>query len=258
MKLNLIFPLLVILSLAFSACVSMPGALANGSDIPDLKGTAWVLAEINGQPVLENSLPTLVFDETSLGGNGSCNRFGGDYTQDGDKLSVSALFSTMMYCEGVSDQEQAYLAALQAAASFRIDGGRLIILDASGASTLVFDPQDNSLEGKTWQLTAYAIPNAITSLIVDTQISAQFDGGSMSGSAGCNTYNAAYTLDGNKTTFGPAVSTKMFCAEPEGLMQQETDFLSAIATAVTYRVEGRTLTFFNAEGQIVLQFLQEE
>lgn len=258
MKLNPIFPLLVILSLALSACASLPGTRAQGSDFPDLKGTSWVLVEINGQPVLENSLPTLSFDEGALGGNGSCNTFGGDYSQEGDKLTVGPLFSTLMYCDGISDQEQAYLAALQAAAAFRIEGGRLSLLDANGAVSLVFDPQDTSLEGKTWLLTAYAIPNGVTTLVPNTEITAQFAEGNMSGSAGCNNYFASYTLDGNKVTFGPAGATKMFCETPEGLMQQETDFLNAIGLAVSYRVEGRMLSFYNAEGQTVLQFLQGE
>ncbi len=258
MKLNPLFPLLVILSLALSACASLPGARAEGGQAPDLKGTAWVLVEIGGQPVVENSLPTLNFSEGALGGNGSCNTFGGDYTQDGDKLTVGPLFSTMMYCEGVSDQEQAYLAALQAAASFRVVDGRLTILDASGAVSLVFDPQDTSLEGRPWLLTAYAVPDAVTSLIPDTQITAQFANGNMSGSAGCNNYFASYTLEGNAVTFGPAGATKMYCETPEGLMQQEAAFLSAIEKAASYRVEGRTLTFFDANGQIVLQFVQGE
>lgn len=260
MKKNLLWIVLTVLLLAaLSACANFPAVGASaGQQPPNLKGTAWVVGEINGQPLVEGSLPTLVFDEAALGGNGSCNTFGGDYTQDGDRLSVSALFSTMMYCEGVSEQEQAYLAALQAADSFRIEGGRLNILDASGVVTLTFDPQDTSLEGKTWLLTAYAIPDAITGLVADTQITAQFAEGSMSGSAGCNNYFAGYALDGNTVTFEPAGATKMYCETPAGVMQQESDFLSAIASAVSYRVEGRTLTFFNAEEQIVLQFLKGE
>ncbi len=258
MKIKLFLPLLVILSLVLSACQSLLDVRAQGSDILDLQGTSWVLVEINGQPVLPGTLPTLVFDDAALGGNGGCNTFGGDYTQDGDSLTIGALFSTLMYCEGVSDQEQAYLAALQAANSFRVAGGRCAILDASGAVTLVFDPQDTALEGKTWLLTAYALPNALTSLIAGTQITARFGEGSMSGSAGCNNYFASYTLDGNKVTFGPAGATKMYCETPEGLMQQETAFLTAIEQAVSYRVEGRMLTFYNAEGQIVLQFVQGE
>jgi heat shock protein HslJ len=42
--------------------------------------------------------------------------------------------TTMMACfpQEVMDQEQAYLSALSATASFRVDGGQLTLLDAAG------------------------------------------------------------------------------------------------------------------------------
>ena len=48
---------------------------------------------------------------------------------------------TMMMCvepEGVAEQEAAYLAALQAAARYTLDGGQLTLTDAAGAPLVVF------------------------------------------------------------------------------------------------------------------------
>jgi heat shock protein HslJ len=48
-----------------------------------------------------------------------------------------------MYCmdpEGVMDQEEAFLAALTSAASYRLSGAWLELLDATGSVILAFEP----------------------------------------------------------------------------------------------------------------------
>ena len=72
----------------------------------------------------------------------------------------------------------------------------------------------------------------------------------MAGSAGCNQYNAGYTL-------GPAAgasasprrrSTRILCSEPAGVMEQEAQFLAALETAARYRIEGAQLILEQADG----------
>jgi heat shock protein HslJ len=130
-----LFVLTLVLTLSLAAC----GIFERDTD---LKGKAWSLVEIKGQPILPGSYPTLVFDADGVGGNGSCNTFGGDFQVSNGKLTISQVFSTMMYCENVMDQEAAYLSALQEAAEFRIQGGNLQILNADGQVTLIFTPQN--------------------------------------------------------------------------------------------------------------------
>jgi heat shock protein HslJ len=124
------------LGLIFTLAACSPAA-----EVPDLEGTSWDLVEINGQPVLEGSDPTLIFEADSIGGNGSCNVFGGEYTAEDGKLTFSNIFSTLMFCEETSDQEAAYLGALEEAASYQVKDGNLQILDADGQVTLTFVPQ---------------------------------------------------------------------------------------------------------------------
>jgi heat shock protein HslJ len=69
----------------------------------------------------------------NLSGNGGCNQYNGPYKVDGDKITIGPLASTMMACEpAVSDQEAQYLAALQTAATYRIEGNRLELRAANG------------------------------------------------------------------------------------------------------------------------------
>ncbi len=136
MKINRIF-----FSLSLMLILSLISCGIFGSEA-DLAGTAWSLVEVNGQPIVAGSDPTLVFEDGRAGGNASCNSFGSEYTAENGKLTFAPIESTLMYCDGVMDQESAYLAALQEAAGYQISGGNLEILNANGQVTLILAPQD--------------------------------------------------------------------------------------------------------------------
>lgn len=240
--------LLFIAGALLTACGSATPSVS--SPPMPLSGTSWALIRINGQTVAENTLPTLIIDGNAVGGNASCNSFGGDFSQEGDQLRFGPLFSTMMAClePGCMEQEAAYMQALEAAVGFRIESGQLTLFDEEGQALLVFDPYQPPLGEKTWILTAYAVPPGMTTPLPDARVTAQFTGDAVRGSAGCNEYSAPYTQDGETIRFDPAISTEMFCVEPEGLMQQESEFLNAFGLAVSYKIEGRMLNFYNDKG----------
>ena len=75
----------------------------------------------------------------------------------------------------------------------------------------------------------------------------------MSGLSGCNTYDADYTVDGEKISIGPAMTTRMFCAG-EGVMEQEMAYLQALEKAATFKIEGEMLTLFDAQGLILATY----
>lgn len=52
-------------------------------------------------------------------------------------------------------------------------------------------------------------------------------------------------------------STLKACLEPEGLMEQETEFLTALSTVDTYRVEGSQLEMRTADGAIALTLTRQ-
>jgi heat shock protein HslJ len=136
MKINKsLFVLTLALTLSLAACSLFE------QDV-DLEGTSWSLVEVNGQPVVDGTAPTLVFEADRAGGNGSCNTFGGDYKVENGNLTFGPIESTLMYCEGSMDQESAYLTALQEAAGYQIKGGNLHILNADGQVTLILSPRN--------------------------------------------------------------------------------------------------------------------
>lgn len=109
--------------------------------VQDLENTNWVLAEIGADPVAQDSDSTLNFgDDGSVGGNGGCNSFGGSVEFEGDgALDISEIFSTMMACDALS-QEQAFFAALEAATVYEIVDGDLVLSGAAGEVLAVLTP----------------------------------------------------------------------------------------------------------------------
>jgi heat shock protein HslJ len=202
--------------------------------------------------------PSIQLSEGGVGGNATCNRFFGAYEKDGDTLTIQPGGSTMMACPPeVMAQEQAFLTALGQVVRYEITNSTLQLFNASGEVVLTFTPDTPpALTGTLWQLTAYNNGReAVTSIIAGTQITATFDAsGGLTGSAGCNNYMASYTLSDGTLSIGPGVSTRKFCAQPEGLMAQETAYLQALETAATYTLTGNTLTLKTASGATVAQF----
>jgi putative lipoprotein len=66
------------------------------------------------------------------------------------------------------------------------------------------------------------------------------------GFAGCNNYFAEVVIDGQNLVFGPAAATRMAC-DPT-IMQQETDFLAALAAVQSFEIEGQGLRLLDAAG----------
>ena len=107
-----------------------------------LAGTQWqVTAYNNGrEAVVSVSLGseiTAAFDATGqVTGNAGCNDYFAPYQASGGAISIGAAGATRKSCAspaGVMEQESAYLAALQSAATYTIEADRLEMRDATGA-----------------------------------------------------------------------------------------------------------------------------
>ena len=63
----------------------------------------------------------------------------GSYTLGGSKITFSQMAGTMMACPQGIDLERAFYAALPRVATWRIDGEKLELFDAGGASVAEFE-----------------------------------------------------------------------------------------------------------------------
>jgi polar amino acid transport system substrate-binding protein len=115
---------------------------------------------------------------------------------------------------------------------------------------------ENPLAGTQWTAIAYSDGSAVQTVLPGTSLTADFGAdGTLSGSAGCNNYSASYLTDGNLLTIYPPQRQQAVCAEPEGIMEQEQDFLAALVSASAFSMEGGQLFVKDASGLMVVQLI---
>lgn len=122
---------LALSGLALGACAQ------GGGDAPAsaLLGPEWVVEDIAGRGIVDNSRVTLSFEaEGRSGGKGSCNTYGAGYRAEGNKITFEQPFSTMMACaEALMNQEHAFFDLLPVIRRFDIaDDGALILSTEDG------------------------------------------------------------------------------------------------------------------------------
>ena len=139
MKRNQFFVLsIVVLSWVVAGCI--------GQVTPELEGKLWKLdsyvnSDGNMVSVLPNTEITAQFQSDTVGGSAGCNVYGGDSTISGNAITISSIFTTEAYCyepAGIMEQEYDYLAALESAAGYEIEGSTMEITNADGDVILIF------------------------------------------------------------------------------------------------------------------------
>jgi heat shock protein HslJ len=126
-----------------------------------LVGTAWdVISYNNGKEavvsVLAGTTLTAIFAaEGKLSGSAGCNNYSAEYESDASNIAIGAVATTRKMCAepaGVMDQEAAYTAALQTAATYTIDGDKLELRTAANAIAATFaraEVESESVESET-------------------------------------------------------------------------------------------------------------
>jgi heat shock protein HslJ len=225
-------------------------------------GQTWVLTELAGQPLVADSGISASFSaDGTVSGSAGCNRYNGKYTTSGDSITFSVnMAMTMMMCEqAIMDQETVYINTLGQVKTYSVADSQLSLKDASGKTILVFQAQSQDLAGTSWEAVNFFNGNqAIVGAITGTTLTAEFGkDGTLSGNGGCNNFNGPYTVDGDKIKIGPLASTMMACAEPEGVMEQESQYLAALQMAETYQVEADVLELRRSDQTLVAIFHQK-
>jgi heat shock protein HslJ len=245
--------------------VSGTQQLGQGAPRPaaSLEGMPWLAVFYAGpegrlRPVLLDTEVTATFQGGRVSGSAGCNTYTAGYQLAQDTAGIIRLepaATTLRACAepaGVMEQEGAYLRALERVGRYAVEADRLLLRASDGTVLLLYVPQpQRSLEGTDWVALDYNNGRGgVVSILTGTELTARFEGGQLSGSAGCNTYTAGYTL-------GPAAgalhidqpaSTRIFCAEPAGVMEQEAAYLAALPTATRYLIEGDRLTLQRQDG----------
>jgi heat shock protein HslJ len=122
-----------------AALLLLPACGSDEPAGPALEGTTWNLTSIPSAEIPGDAVPSALFQDGKVSGNGGCNTYGGSYETSGEDLTFGPIASTMMACEPPQmELETAYLAALGQTASYAIDGEELALSDADGHELLRF------------------------------------------------------------------------------------------------------------------------
>lgn len=119
---NFLLPLLLTIATSLAMETNQPTVT--------LPGSAWQVTTFAAQTPLANHPITFEFDaEGNIAGNGSCNRFGGTCTIDGNTIKLGPLRSTRRACEPeIMQQEHKFLALLGAAQTWEITPDDTLVL----------------------------------------------------------------------------------------------------------------------------------
>lgn len=88
------------------------------------------------------------------------------------------------------------------------------------------------------------VPGATTTI--------RFEADRAHGTDVCNRFTGTYASKGAALSFGPPAATRMMCAKPEKIMEQEQQFLSALGTVTTARFEGDRLELRAGDGALAV------
>ncbi len=105
-----------------------------------------------------------------------------------------------------------------------------------------------SLEGEWVLQTLNGAP-----LLSGAAITALFEGGTISGYSGCNSYSGPYTVKGATFKPGEVAATLMACME-DGVMEQEQAYFEALSNAAKFRLTGDRLELLDKSGAAILVY----
>jgi heat shock protein HslJ len=215
------------------------------SDPADLVGTRWLLRSVNGRPLPYDFPATVSFDSgKKVSGYDGCRHFTGRYFANENDLTVPGFgYEVEQAClkpgaHGGS-KPAPVLEGIPLEGNYALSEERLEIRDDSGIVS-VYEPlrKDAGVEepGPAWVLEKFIDGNEVTPVLDGTEITLRFDRGTlrrtgtMSGSAGCNTYSADYEYINEFTSGTPVVTsiTEKVCSTPAGVMEQEQRYLSQL------------------------------
>jgi heat shock protein HslJ/uncharacterized lipoprotein YbaY len=182
-----------------------------------------------------------------------CNTGSGAYQMDGSRISLSPGPLTQAACEPGSLGNR-FAALLGRDTGFVSDGERLVLELGDSAGSMAFEAiQAIALTGSSWLVRGYNNgKGGVVSVGRDATLHISFtEAGIVAGSSGCNDYTGGYELDGQQIVLGRIASTRKMCRGEE-VMQRESAFLAALATAATWEIRGERLQLRRADGALAL------
>jgi heat shock protein HslJ len=235
---------------ALSGCGEETGddESSGGDDVSALSGRTLVVTAVtdDGRPhdLVPGSQVRFTFDDKAMGITAGCNNLSGDYTLDGDRLTVGPIGGTEMGCSAPLMDQDTWLAGLFEA-PVTVGGDPLTFRAGSVVLTLA-DREDVSpdlpLAGTHWVLDGMIDGDAASSVPGASEAWLEVaEDGTVTANTGCNRGSGRVTIDDATLTFGPLATTRRACADPSA-QQVERAILAVLDGETAYSITERSLT----------------
>jgi len=290
----LIFPVAVLLALTTGCRTAEPEPTPNEHEAEEtveaeadefvaaypLAATAWDLDYFGPPeepfPMLPNTRATVTYFWERYVGFDGCNWFLGVYSAITEgELTMMTPAQTFHACGPVELDEQSatYVSSLLNVTEYQLEGEQLIANTAEGQRLLTFNPATPvPMPGTEWTLAFWwsADTNVWNPVLPTSMTTISFgEKGEASGSGGCNNYTVNYVgnlqiekvMEATEVhaelpalTFGSVASQMAECAEPEGIMEQEQGYFTALPSVAYYFKLGGMLMMLDSEKTPMLLF----
>ncbi|MBV2142724.1 META domain-containing protein [Falsochrobactrum sp. TDYN1] len=99
-----------------------------------IEGRDWLAEDIQGGGVIDNAQTTLTINtDGAASGSGGCNRYFSKTVISGKSISFAEIGSTYMQCPpALMNQERKFLDALSKTRSYKMETGKLVLIDENG------------------------------------------------------------------------------------------------------------------------------
>ncbi len=106
-----------------------------------------------------------------------------------------------------------------------------------------------------WSLESFGLLGDVQPILPQTEITLEFDDEYTIRGTACNYYFGSYEAqEDGMIAFKHIAMTEMACLDPDGIMEQESRYLEAVAMVSAYEVNGERLRLFYHDGQGVLNY----
>ena len=220
----------------------------------------WQVTALRTPTAISSPVPgstlTMSFKDGQVSGSSGCNTYSGSYTVNGDELTFGPTATTRKACadQAVTDQETAFLAALEATASFSGTTSAVTLLAAGRHDHL--QPGSRLIR---WRRRSSVSPGRCPRRRTSASTTPPWTSPPASPTApspavaGATTTPVRTSLDDHSLTIGPQlVSTMMACPDPA--MAVEAAYLRLLPTVDSFTIDGDTLTLTDATATPVLVF----
>lgn len=222
----------------------------------------WIVFSTNNKTTSGDDRPYVIFDEKTkqIYANNGCNTLNGNYSINGDKITIMNLLSTQRYCTSTDapleyDINNAFNNVKRISISEKGNEFYMSFLSEANQTLMVLRKANIDFISGIWKITKV---NNTHCKNKNLELALDLTDMKLHGNVGCNTVNGDILLDASKPNsimFLDLISTRMACPD----LELESEILIALEKVEKYNKEKNEtiLVLRDKEGNIVLELTNE-